>query len=242
MDNAIYAALTRQSGLMSEMGVIANNIANLSTTGFRREGVIFSEFVDGLDGAEPSLSMASGDTRRVDLAPGTLQQTGGTYDMAIEGKGFFLVETAGGQRLTRAGAFMPNAEGILVNADGNLLLDSGAAPIAIPPGTRQIAIGGDGTISADGTPIAQVGLFEPVDPIDLNYQSGTLLRADNGTQIVAENAGTIRQGFLESSNVNPISEISRMIAVQRAYELGQTFLENEDQRIRSVIQTLGKEA
>ncbi len=242
MDNAIYTTLTRQSGLMSEMDVIANNIANISTTGFRREGVIFSEYVQGLDGNEPSLSMASGDTRVVDLAPGTLQQTGGTYDLGIEGKGFFLVETDNGQRLTRAGAFMPNANGELVNADGNRLLDGGGTPIAIPPGVRSLAVGPDGTISADGLPVAQIGLYEPTDPIDLNFQSGTLLRADNGVQPVAESAGHIRQGYLEDSNVNPITEIARMITVQRAYELGQTFLDNEDQRIRSAIQTLGKEA
>lgn len=242
MGNAIYTTLARQSGLMSEMATVANNIANISTTGFRREGVVFSEYVQALEGSEPSLSMASGDTRVVDLAPGALRQTGGSFDLAIKGKGFFLVDTAAGQRLTRAGTFMPNADGMVVNADGNALLDSGGSPIVIPPGTRAVAVGPDGTMTADGTPLAQVGLYEPTNPIDLNYQSGTLFRADNGTQPAPPGSATIRQGFLEESNVNPVTEIARMISVQRAYELGQTFLDNEDQRIRNTIQTLGKEA
>jgi flagellar basal-body rod protein FlgF len=236
MDAAGYATLNRQSGLMREMGVVANNIANASTTGFRREGVVFSEYVSALD-QDPSLSMAHASGRHVDLSQSTLSLTGGQFDLAIQGAGFFLIETPQGERLTRAGSFTPSAEGELVNPDGYRLLDAGGAPVFVPPDARGIAIAADGTLSADGQPIAQIGLWQPSDPLSLRHQSGTLF--EGGALELAEGA-TILQGMLEDSNVEPVSEIARMIEVQRAYELGQKFLDAEDERVRGVITTLGR--
>jgi flagellar basal-body rod protein FlgF len=236
MDSAGYVALSRQSGLMREMQVVANNIANLSTAGFRREGVVFAEHVRALD-HEPSLSMATGNTRLVDLSQAPVSQTGGTYDMAIQGEGFFLVETAAGNRLTRAGAFTPNDAGELVTMDGNRLLDAGGAPIAVPPGATAVAMSSDGTLSSGGVPFAQIGLWRPVDPLALRHQSGTLF---DGGEVEPAEGGTLMQGFLEESNVNPVTEIARMIEVQRAYEMGQKFMDAEDSRIRGVIQALGR--
>ncbi|NHB76676.1 flagellar hook-basal body complex protein [Rhodobacter calidifons] len=236
MDAAGYATLNRQSGLMREMGVVANNIANASTTGFRREGVIFSEYVAALDQG-PSLSMAHASGRHVDLTQATLSQTGGQFDLAIQGDGFFLVETPQGERLTRAGSFVPSPEGELMTPDGFRLLDAGGAPVFVPPQTRGVAVAQDGTLSADGQPVAQIGLWQPADPLSLRHQSGTLFSA--GEVEPAEGA-TILQGMLENSNVEPVSEIARMIEVQRAYELGQKFLDAEDERVRGVITTLGR--
>lgn len=236
METPGYTTLTRQSGLMREMQVIAHNIANASTTGFRREGVVFSEFVARM-GDEPSLSMADGNARMVDLGQAGLSQTGAPYDMGIQGEGFFLLATPEGERLTRAGSFTPSVEGVLVNPDGHALLDAGGAPVAVPVGARTVAISQDGTISADGVPVAQIGLWQAVDPLSLRHKAGTLFSAD---AVEPAEAAVIRQGFLEDSNVQPIAEIARMIQVQRAYELGQKFLDAEDQRQRGVIQTLGR--
>ena len=236
MDAAGYATLNRQSGLMREMGVVANNIANSSTTGFRREGVVFSEYVAALD-EDPSLSMANASGRHVDLTQSTVSQTGGQFDFAIQGNGFFLVDTPQGQRLTRAGSFTPSAEGELVTPDGDRLLDAGGAPIFVPPDAKAVALASDGTLSADGLPIAQIGLWQPTDPLALRHQSGAMFEA--GELEPVEDA-TVLQGMLEDSNVEPVSEIARMIEVQRAYELGQKFLDAEDERVRGVIQTLGR--
>lgn len=236
MDAAGYATLNRQSGLMREMGVVANNIANSSTTGFRREGVVFSEYVAALDQG-PSLSMAHASGRHVDLTQATLSQTGGQFDLAIQGDGFFLVETPQGERLTRAGSFVPSPEGELMTLDGFRLLDAGGAPVLVPPQTRGVAIAQDGTLSADGQPVAQIGLWQPADPLSLRHQSGTLFAADDVEPAVE---ARILQGMLEDSNVEPVSEIARMIEVQRAYELGQKFLDAEDERVRGVITTLGR--
>ena len=236
MDAAGYVTLTRQSGLMREMQTVANNIANISTTGFRREGVVFSEFVRQMED-DPSLSMARASGRRIDLTQAGLSQTGGTFDLAIQGDGFFLVETPQGERLTCAGSFTPSPEGELVSPDGHRLLDAGGGPVFVPPGARNIAIGADGTMSADGEPVARIGLWQAADPLTLRHQAGTMFSAN---AVEPTEAGTIMQGYLEDSNVEPVSEIARMIEVQRGYEMGQKFLEAEDERVRGVIQTLGR--
>ena len=236
MDAAGYATLNRQSGLMREMGVVANNIANASTTGFRREGVVFSEYIAAMD-QDPSLSMAHASGRVVDLTQATLDQTGGAFDFAIQGEGFFLIETPQGERLTRAGAFTPSAEGELVTADGFRLLDAGGAPVFIPPDAKGVALARDGTLSAGGLPIAQIGLWRPENSLALRHQTGTMF--DGGALEPVED-GVVMQGMLEDSNVQPVSEIARMIEVQRAYELGQKFLDAEDDRVRGVIQALGR--
>ena len=238
MDNAGYAAITRQAGLAHEMRVVANNVANASTTGFRAEGVIFSEYVNVLSSDHDSLSMATGRVRQTRDLQGVLNQTNATYDLAIEGDGFFLIQTPDGERLTRAGHFGPNANGDLVTADGYPVLDAGGAPVFVPAAAGHIAIGADGVISADGQLIGQVGLVVPVNPDGMIREGGTRFAAPDGIEPAVD--GRVLQGFLEGSNVNPIGEISRMIEVQRAYELGQSFMDKEDERIRAVMQAIGR--
>lgn len=237
MDNATYALLTRQSGLMREMQSVANNIANLATTGYRSEGVMLSEFIAETGPGEPSLSMGLGNVRRTSLEQGTLAQTGGTFDLAIEGPGFFMVASPEGDMLTRGGSFTPNEVGDLVTADGWPVLDAGGAPVFVPQGAGPISIAADGTISAGGAPVGQIGLFSPVDPLTMTRHDG--VRFDPGPAgAQPQIEGRMVQGFLEESNVNSVTEIARMIEVSRAYELGQSLAEREDQRIRGVIDAL----
>ncbi|WP_411889583.1 flagellar hook-basal body complex protein [Yoonia sp. SDW83-1] len=236
MDNASYTALTRQSGLMQEMRALANNIANSATTGFRAEGVVFSEHIKALGPGADSLSMATAAVRDTVMTQGSLSQTGGTFDLAIEGDGFFLIETPNGQRLTRAGAFGPNENGDLVTPDGYQVLDAGGAPVFVPQGVGRIGISPDGTISAGGQPIGQIGLVTPTDPNQMFREGGVMFEARGGFEPAPD--GRMLQGFLEDSNVNPILQVSRMIEVQRAYELGQNFLDKEDERIRGVIEAI----
>ncbi|RYG91471.1 flagellar hook-basal body complex protein [Loktanella sp. IMCC34160] len=238
MDNAFYTALTRQSGLMAEMQAVANNIANANTTGFRAEGVTFAEHIKALGPNDPSLSMATAAVRQTSTVQGALAQTGGTFDLAIEGEGFFLIQTPQGERLTRAGAFTPNENGDLVTMDGYPVLDAGGAPVFVPQGVGTIGIAPDGTISADGQPVGQIGIVMPSDPLSMTRENGVRFAAPGGFEPAID--GRVLQGFLEDSNVNPIEQITRMIEVQRAYELGQSFMDKEDERIRGVIRTLGR--
>lgn len=230
-----YTTLSRQRGLMREMQMVANNIANMATTGYRQQGVVFSEYVRSTD-RDGSVAMSAGHVRNTSLAQGTLTRTGGQLDLAIEGEGFFLVQTPAGERLTRAGAFASSAAGDLVTLDGHLVLDAGGAPVFVPPDATDLAIGQDGTMSSNGAPIGQIGVVQPIDPGAMVREGGVLFRADAGFDPVE--APRLRQGFVESSNVDPILQIARMIEVQRAYEMGQTFLQREDERVRAAIKAL----
>jgi flagellar basal-body rod protein FlgF len=238
MDNAIYASLTRQSGLMQELRVVANNIANANTAGFRREGVIFAEHLARLDQRGDTLSMAHARGRLIDLGPGAMAETGGDLDLAIEGEGFFLLETGAGLRLTRAGAFTSSAEGELMTAEGFRVLDEGQAPIILPPSGGEITIGRDGTMSLGGTAFARLGVFAPPPELDAAQLGGSSFAIDAPPEPVE--APQLRQGFLEQSNVDPVFELTRMIEVQRAYELGQSFLDREDQRIKAAINVMSR--
>ena len=235
MDSNSYVAITRQMGLLREMQVVANNIANAATTGFRQEGVVFSEYVQSIRGG-PSISMGQGNVGKTLLEQGTLTKTGGTFDFAIEGDGYFLVNAPGGQRMTRAGSFSPNAAGELVTMDGYPVLDAGGAPVFVPPGAESIAVASDGTISADGQPVGQIGVVEPLDPTKMVREDGVMFRADEGFE-PSENSSVL-QGFKENSNVQPILQVARMVEVQRAYEMGQSFLDSEDERIRRAMDAM----
>lgn len=236
MDASGYVTLSRQSGLLGQMDAIANNIANSSTAGFKREGTLFSEFIARTPDA-PSLSIGYGNTRVVDIQQAPISTTGGSLDFAIEGDGFFLVQTPQGQMLTRAGSFTPGPDGTLQTADGFPVLDGSGSTIFIPPDAKNIGLAQDGSLSADGAPLSKIGLWGPSDPLTLTHQQGTMFSAAAYQPV---EGGKILQGHLEDSNVDPVSEVARMISVQRAYELGQSFLDREDDRSRNVIQTLGR--
>lgn len=237
MDNASYTILTRQMGLAREMQMVANNIANAATTGYRSKGVIFSEFVQTVDRG-PSLSMGTANVQNTNYMQGALTQTNGTFDFGIEGNGYFLIETPAGERLTRAGSFTPNAAGELVTYDGFRVLDAGGAPIFVPQDAGALGVSSDGTLSVNGAPIAQLGIVSPIAPLDMVREDGVMFRADEGVE-PAVNARVV-QGFTEGSNVDAVSQLARMIEVQRAYEMGQSFLESEDERIRTALKSLSQ--
>ena len=234
MDHAGYTILTRQSGLAREMQIVANNIANAATTGFRSEGMIFSEYVRSA-GIGESLSMGQGNVGRTSFEQGALRPTGSPLDLALEGGGFFQVETPAGPRLTRSGAFTTNAQSELVTQHGYPVIDADGAPVFVPPGV-DVAISPDGTVSADGVPLGQVGVVTPIDPLNLVREDGVLFRADAGVD--PDGQTRVLQGFVESANVNAVHQLARMIEVQRAYELGQSFLESEDERVRGAMRAI----
>lgn len=237
MTTSAYSAISRQSGLLNEIRVVANNIANSATTGYRSEGVIFSEYVKSAPGQE-SLSLARGNIRNTSLEQGNLNQTNGRLDLALEGDGFFMIETPAGNRLTRAGSFSSNAAGDLVTPDGYRVLDAGQAPVFIPGDAESISFGSDGTFSADGRQLGQIGIFQPAEGTTIKREDGVMFSTDGEVE-PTENTKLL-QGFLEGSNVNAIHQMSRMIEIQRAYEMGQSFLTSEDERVRNAIENLMK--
>lgn len=234
MSNAVYVTLARQQGLAQEMQVVANNLANASTTGYRADRAIFAEWVLAVGKDHPSLSMGALAGHSFEPGNGSIKITGGQFDIAIQGEGFFSLETPRGERLTRAGHFLLSADGRLVDPDGNALLNRGGGAITLPESASKVTITEDGTIVADGAVLDRIGVVEPAD----------MLVRDSSTQFVSA-AGTrpsegsrLVQGALEQSNVSPVLEVARMIEVQRAYEAGQILLEREDERIGQVISAL----
>ncbi len=234
MSNAIYAALARQTGLMNEMQVVANNLANSSTTGYKTDRAIFAEFLAGTGTNSPDLSMGGLAAHAFDLEQGGLRFTGGKFDLSIQGEGFFVVDTDRGQRLTRAGHFQLSEQSELIDSAGNKVMNAGGSAITIPEEAAVVSIAGDGTISADGQIIDQVGIVTPNG--DLMRDSNTLFSAAGGFQQAEE--PQVIQGALEQSNVSPVLQVARMIEVQRAYEAGQALIEREDERISRFISTV----
>lgn len=237
MDNPGYISITRLNGLIDEMRAVANNVANVSTTGFRAENLVFAEVLAGADVDGGALAMAAPRAHYTVETMGPMRATGGELDLAIDGEGYFQVQTPDGPRLTRAGAFLLNAEGAVVNGDGHQLLDAGGGPVVVPPGVAQILVGPDGALSGDGQPLAQLGVFT-ADQEQLLRQDGVLFAFEGDVEAAPE--ARIRQGYVEGSNVSPMLEMARLIEVQRAYQQGAAFLDNEHSRLLEAVRTLGR--
>ena len=134
---------------------------------------------------------------------------------------------------------MPNNQGDLVTPDGYRVLDAGGAPLGIPQGTGEISISADGTLSSKGQLLGQLGIVQPSTGTQILREDDVHFRADGPTEPNFD--ARVRQGFLEGSNVNPMSQIARMIEVQRAYEMGQSFAETENERLRNAVRTIIKQ-
>lgn len=238
MDNAGYVTLARQSGLQRQLNTIANNIANISTVGYRRESAIFSEHVKSMKGGDPSMSIATMNHRYVDFSEGQIRASANPLDVAIEGDGFFLVETAEGPRLTRAGAFSLNGAGQIVDIGKRRVLTEAGGPIVVPPNTRSISIATDGSVSADGEIVGRLGVVTAEVEM-LEREGDNLFRVIEDDYRPAQGV-MVRQNALESSNVSAVRELALLIEVQRAYEQGQKFTQDEDDRIRRVVRELGQ--
>jgi len=230
MPSSVYAALGRQQGLAREVEVVANNLANSSTVGYKAERAIFVEYIASAGNDAPSVSMGTLAAHAFELSQSALKFTGGQFDLALQGEGYFQIETDQGVRLSRAGSFQLSNEGVMIDPFGNPVLGFGG-PITIPEGAGSIQVGGDGVISADGQLVDQIALVVPNG--EMLRDTNTMFTAPGGTE-QAEGA-TLIQGALEQSNVSPVLEIARMIEVQRAYEAGQSMLEREDQRLTQLI-------
>lgn len=205
--------------------VIANNLANANMPGFRRQLVAFDSFGQA-KGASPTNGPTIGapaDRPITIFEPGSMQYTERPLDVALKGDGFFVVEGPNGPLYTRNGAFELDSEGI-VRTSGGLAVSGTSGRITIPTGTLQIIIREDGTVSADGNDIAQLKLASFGDPSKLNQAGTTLYEAPSGIR-PTESEATVQQGYRESSNVQVVDEMVRMIAGLRMYEASQRALQ-----------------
>jgi flagellar basal-body rod protein FlgF len=243
MDNALFVGLSRQMILRREMEIIANNIANMDTTGFKVESMMQktdpSEPAVTLGGPRPVKFVAPDGVAR-DFGQGALTKTGGELDMAIEGKGFFQVQTPQGARFTRDGRFTTDPTGRLVTQAGAPVLDASGGEITVDMEKGQVSIGADGTMSQGDEQVGKVGMFAFANPGALEKAGDNLFR--NASNLSAEPSldAKLRQGFLENSNVKPVLEITRMVEVSRAYEQTAKMMDSEAELARRTVERLGR--
>ena len=243
MDNSLLVSLSQQLAAYRAMDVIANNLANASTPGFKREAAKFEEYIAQMRPAEgqtgsQSVSFVKDAGILRDTSQGNIQRTGATYDIAISGKGFFAVQTPQGIRYTRDGHFSLDANGQIVTTDGHALQGDGGA-ITITPDDGDIQIAPDGTLSGKTGQLAKIRIVDFADAATgMNKEGGNLYSTD---QVAIVPTGTsLRQGMLESSNVQPVIEISRMIEVMRSYEATATLSKSHEDLKRQAIEKLGR--
>ncbi|MEN6543698.1 flagellar basal-body rod protein FlgF [Parvibaculum sp.] len=250
MDNAILIGLSRQSAMMRQMSVIANNIANMNTSGYKSQSMLFDEYVMPVASeASPdkSLSFVQDLGQFRNVADGAIQTTGNPLDVAITGEGFFKVQTAQGVRYTRDGHFQLDGSGQLVTQEGNPVLSDSGSPITFGADEGEITIARDGTIttSRPGTANSEqvrgkLGITTFANLQDMKSEENNLLSTTQ-TESPVQSVRVV-QGSIEASNVKPIVEMTNMMTVQRSYESAQKLIEAADDMRRQAISQIAAAA
>jgi flagellar basal-body rod protein FlgF/flagellar basal-body rod protein FlgG len=248
MENALLIGLSRQMTLERQMDVVANNVANVNTNGYKADQSLFQEFLrtgaheDNFVGRDRSVSFVQDSGTFKNFAAGPTEQTKNPLDVAVDGGGFLVVQTPGGERYTRDGGLQINNQGQLVTVAGNAVLGT-SGPIVFQPTDHDVSIAADGNIT----------VLEGVNHIDsvrgklrvVSFaQAQNLLKEGNNLYAAGTAAAqpdpksVIRQGFIEKSNVNSVSEMSRMIEVTRTYTQIATLLQQQSDLHKSAIEKL----
>lgn len=241
MENAQLISLSRQVALQRQMDVVANNIANINTTGFKSELMLFEEYkmpvARDRDFAYPDqpLSYVEDWATVHDMTNGSITLTGNPLDVALNGEGFLTVQTPAGERYTRSGALQINNEGILVNFDGYPVLGEGGE-IRFDATDTDVAIGANGTITTAAGGKGKLRIVEFASPQELQREGDNLYA---GGSPVPATATRLTQGAIERSNVSGVGQMTEMIRVSRAYESLASLMQKQDDLRRSAIQRLG---
>jgi len=247
LENAITAGLSKQIVLARALEVTANNIANQTTAGYKAERMTFREYIAQVpvktseaDIKDPFVSLVYDPDSYTDFSAGGVEPTYNNLDFAIDGDGFFAVETAAGTRYTRDGHFSLSVFGELVTRDGAPVLDAGGSPILLDPEAGPPILTPDGVLQQQGAVVAELGVFQ--------FERNTALRKAGDNLFAAADEATaietprVRQGFIETSNVASITAVTNMIEIMRAYEQAARVVETSDELARSAISTLSERA
>ncbi|MBS0248498.1 MAG: flagellar basal-body rod protein FlgF [Proteobacteria bacterium] len=253
MQNALLVGLSRQVALGRELDVVANNIANVNTPGFKADGTVFEEFIgkiarsdsDNLSRHDSRVSFVRDRATWIDLGQGNMERTGNPTDVAIQGRGFFAVQTPQGERYTRNGAFQINAQGQLVTGEGYPVLGENG-PIQFQPNDREVQISGDGTISVSvpgATGESQRGKLRMVgfdNPGGLQKAGAGTFALGNGVNIVPDTTSRFSQGTIEKSNVRSVVEMTRMIEITRTYTQVANMIQAQADLSRNAVDKLAE--
>lgn len=245
MIRGIYAAA---SGMVAESlrnDVISNNLANANTAGYKKDVAVSRDFatvlIERINDGPVALVGNVGSGAQIDEVAvihsgGALRPTGNDFDLAIDGNGYFAVQTANGVRYTRNGSFTKNAQGELVDSEGNRVLGQ-RGPIRINGG--KMTVSGDGRVMVDGIEVDRLQLVQFQNERQLVKEGNSLYNATGGAQ-AQQAAGQVQQGFLELSNVNVVSEMVSLINGFRAYEVNSKSVQTEDQMLDKAVNEVGK--
>jgi flagellar basal-body rod protein FlgF len=250
MDNTSLIGLSRQIALQRELDVVANNVANINTNGFKADNSMFQEYLmpiaraNQFRGRDTLLSYVHDRATWQDFGQGALQQTGNPLDVAVEGDGFIAVQTANGERYTRNGAMQISATGQLVTSEGDAVVGDGG-PLQFQAGDHDIAISNDGTISVlngANTTVSQIRgkikLTSFADDQQLQKEGSSTFTAPANAQQTAPTKVRLVQGVIEKSNVRNVVAMTRMIEVSRTYTAVATMLQSQSDMHKSAIQQL----
>ncbi|MBI3594048.1 MAG: flagellar basal-body rod protein FlgF [Nitrospirae bacterium] len=241
--DALYPVLSGALTQEKNLEVITNNLANLNSSGFKKDFPILSA-LDPLGFDQPNLNGGKDplptygflDGISTDFSPGVIKQTGEPLDVAIDGENFLSVQTPAGVRYTRNGSLSLNSEGQIVTQSGYPVLGS-SGPITLPPG--RVNIDDEGRVSVEGIEIDSFQLVQFGDLKSLKKMEGTLFEAFGVTATPAIEK-RVQQGFLEGSNVNPVEEMVAMIRIMRLYEASQKVIQSTDEMASKASNDLGK--
>ena len=242
MDNALMLGLQTQRVMQRRMDVAANNLANVSTSGFKADGLLLEE-------ADQTNAHADEDPRNIRfvrdvgivhyMEQGPIEMTGNPLDVALEGDGFFMVQGPGGSTMyTRDGAFTLTGDGRLVTSDGRAVLSSGGAPIVLDPQGDTPTIGRNGAVTVAGVEAGRIGVASFAAPGALSKVGDNLWDASG--QAPGEFEGVVLQGAIEGSNVRPVVELTRLIEISRAYQSAAKIVSGADELRQRAIQQLGR--
>lgn len=251
MENALLVGLSRQIALGRELDIVANNLANINTTGYKADGSVFEEYLmpgasaDDFPTADRRVSFVQDRTAWHNFNQGAIQHTGAPLDVAVDGNAFLVVQTAAGQRYTRNGALQVNAQGTLVTSAGDPVLGT-AGPITFQQTDNNIVINENGSITvregATSTSDSARGALQLVTFADngqLKKEGSSLFSAPAGVnpQPAAANV-RVTQGAIELSNVNAVSEVARMIEITRTYSQIAGILQQQQTQRTSALDKL----
>jgi len=249
MENTLLVGLSRLVTLERHVDVIANNVANVNTNGFKADRSLFEEYLrspaheDNFMRSDRRVSFVQDRASFHDFAPGNTEQTKNPLDVTIDGNALFVVQTPAGERYTRDGGFQINNQGQLVTAGGNPVLGS-SGPIVFQPTDKEINIAADGNISVlEGTNRmdslrGKLRLVSFAQAQRLIKDGGNLYAAGEGAAPAPDATAKVRQGYIEKSNVNAVTEMSRMIDVTRTYTQISAMLQQQGDMRRSAIEKL----
>jgi flagellar basal-body rod protein FlgF len=241
MENAQLISLSRQIALQRQMDVVANNMANINTTGFKAENMLFEDYLmpkardNDFGGLDHDLHYTEDWATTHDMSTGSIEQTGNPLDVALSGNGFLTVQTPQGPRYTRNGSLQLDASGTLVDLNGNPVLGE-SGPIQFDSADTDISIADNGAITTSQGSKGKLAVVEFADPQQLAREGNNYYSGPAGTPAVDTH---IVQGSIERSNVSGVSAMADMIRVERAYQTLANLMQRQDDLRGTAVQRLG---